>query len=71
MPCQSFLPIPYISVMDFKSWFLATEITDTGEAERERPELHVTALPIINRRDEPPKPKKSPLARYVVKKPIR
>lgn len=55
--------------MTFKLW-LQNELVSVYGVEKERPELLATALPgIYNKADEPPKSKKkTPTARYDVKK---
>ena len=54
--------------MTFKNWLLA-ELVDTGEPQKERPDLLATALPKISPKEEPPKNRgKSPTKDYLNKK---
>jgi hypothetical protein len=55
--------------MRFKKWILIHELVDTGEPVLERPDLLATAIPKVNKDEEPIKfNKPSPTAKYMLKK---
>jgi hypothetical protein len=50
--------------MTFKKWLQLQELVYPGVPERERPDLLATAMPTVNRKENPPKTGDSPLAKY-------